>query len=103
MYFKRFPAILQADHQNNDHIGNTASLPIQREAQTKTLSKNILNYKEAQNLRVPVINRTKILDSNMAYLFVLPHLSEVQCACYNIYLIISWWTKSSNPEQTEKK
>lgn len=88
MYFKRFSAILQADRQNYDHIGNTASLPFQREAQTKTLTRNILNYKQAQNLWVPVMSGTKILDSGVGpCLFVLPYLlKEVQCEYYNIYL-----------------
>lgn len=88
MYFKRFSAILQADHENYKLTGNSASLPIQREAQTKTLPKNILNYKEAQNLRVPVMNRTKLLDSSVGLcLFVLPWLlKEVQCKCYSVYL-----------------
>lgn len=86
MYSKIFSAILQADHQNYDHIGNTTILPIQREAQTKTLTNNILNYKETQNLRVPVTNRTKILDSRVGPCLCLHLVKEVWCACYNIYL-----------------
>lgn len=88
MYFKRFSAILPADRQNYELTVITASLPIQGEAQTKTLTKNILNYKEAQNLRDPVMNRTKLLDFSMGpCLLVLPCLlKEVQCKCYSIYL-----------------
>lgn len=105
MYFKRFSNILQAAHQNHDHTGITASFPIQREAQTKTLTKNIFNYKEVQNLTVPVLNGTKILDSSVCVSMVgcasIPIKGGTVNATIFTSVIISW-TKSSNPEQAEE-